>query len=92
MQITIALQIDPHLLERVQAVAASRHRTLEELVVELLSSLDDVEIGKAPLAEPSEYDPITPLIGSLHLDTHDLAENHDHYLGQALYRGMKGDE
>jgi HEAT repeat protein len=37
--------------------------------------------------EPSNlkgYDPITPLIGTLHLGTTDLAENHDRYIGEAL--------
>ncbi len=30
------------------------------------------------------FDPITPLIGTLHLGTTDLAENHDSYIGEAL--------
>lgn len=46
-------------------------------------SLDDSEVLDSEMPEEKEYDPITPLIGSLHLDTHDLAENHDHYLAQA---------
>lgn len=94
MQITIKLQIDEQLLDRVQAIAASRHRAVQELLIEMLKSLDNAEIGEITPSEQPEYDPISPLIGSLHLDTYDLAENqnHDHYLGQALYGEMRGDE
>ena len=35
-------------------------------------------------AQDSTFDPITPLIGTLHLETIDLAENHDRYLSEAL--------
>jgi phycoerythrin alpha chain len=34
------------------------------------------------------YDPIAPLIGTLHLGTTDLAENHDRYLSEALEREL----
>jgi predicted transcriptional regulator len=37
-----------------------------------------------PSNQSTEYDPITPLIGTLHLGTTDLAENHDFYIGEAL--------
>lgn len=92
MQIKIELQIDEQLLDRVQAIATSRHRTIQELLLELLQSLDGADIGKTISSEQPEYDPITPLIGSLHLDTHDLAENHDRYIGQALHQEMRGGE
>jgi len=32
------------------------------------------------------------LIGSLSIDIPDLAENHDDYIGQALYQELKKDE
>ncbi|MEM6349269.1 MAG: HEAT repeat domain-containing protein [Cyanobacteria bacterium P01_D01_bin.14] len=43
--------------------------------------------AKYPVSQPdsptsdTDFDPITPLIGTLNLQTTDLAENHDHYLG-----------
>ncbi len=90
---TIKLIIDDQLLERVSAIAASQNHTLQELLIKLLNSLDDADnsaIDSPP--DESEYDPITPLIGSLHLDTQDLAENHNRYIGEALYREIKSDE
>lgn len=38
--------------------------------------------------EDEAFDPITPLIGTLHLGPTDLAENHDHYLAEALEREL----
>ena len=90
---TITLDIDEQLLERVSAIASSQNRTVQEILIELLVSLDRVSEAKtAAIADQSEYDPITPLLGSLQLDTQDLAENHDFYLGQALYRELQGDK
>lgn len=89
---TIRLNIDDQLLERVSAIAASQNSTLQELLIKLLNSLDDANPEIDCLAEEQEYDPITPLIGSLHLGTHDLGENHDRYIGQSFYREIKGDE
>jgi predicted transcriptional regulator len=40
----------------------------------------------------TDYDPITSLIGTLHLGTTDLAENHDRYLGEALERELNPSE
>ncbi|PSB22855.1 hypothetical protein C7B61_08105 [filamentous cyanobacterium CCP1] len=42
--------------------------------------------------DTEEFDPITPLIGSLETGTHDLAENHDFYIGQALLRELRPTE
>jgi hypothetical protein len=89
---TIELVIDDQLLERVNTIAASQNRTIQELLIKLLNSLDGADTSKHAIADEPEYDPITPLIGSLHLNTNDLAENHDHYIGQALHREMKGDK
>lgn len=41
---------------------------------------------------PSQYDPITPLIGTLHLGTTDLAENHDRYIGEVLAQELNSSE
>jgi hypothetical protein len=52
-------------------------------LIEILTALDNDPSNSN--AEASEYDPITPLLGSLHLNTQDLAENHDQYIGEALH-------
>ncbi|HTL89186.1 MAG TPA: hypothetical protein VL134_07285, partial [Leptolyngbya sp.] len=72
-------------------IAAAQNRTIQELLIQMLHSLEASSQSQTVVANEPEYDPITPLIGSLHLETHDLAENHDRYLGQALYRQMKRD-
>ncbi len=89
---TIELQIDEELLEKVSAIAASQNISLQELVINQLTSLAHLfnPVINAPADEP-EYDPISPLIGSLHLGTQDLAENHDRYIGQFLKREMQSD-
>ena len=39
-------------------------------------------------ADPLESDPLIALIGSIRSDVPDLADNHDRYMGQALYQEM----
>ncbi|MBW4552593.1 MAG: hypothetical protein KME35_16010 [Aphanocapsa sp. GSE-SYN-MK-11-07L] len=91
-QSAISFTVDNQLLERVNKIAAFQNSTLQELLIKLLNSLDDDNPAINSLAEEPEYDPITPLIGSLHLGTHDLGENHDRYIGQSFYLEIKGDE
>lgn len=85
--------IDDQLLERVSTITATQNRTIQELLIQMLNAPEESNQSETALTpgEP-EYDPMTPLMGSLHLDTHDLAENHDSYIGQALYRQMKRGE
>lgn len=90
---TIEIQVDEQLFQQAQAIAEARHSTVQELLIELLRSLAKPDITDAePAADLPEYDPITPLIGSLHLGTHDLGENHDYYIGQALLRELRQSE
>jgi hypothetical protein len=48
--------------------------------------------SKLGAVQQPEADPLLQLIGSLSVDIPDLAENHDYYIGQALYRELKGVE
>ncbi|HEY9859575.1 MAG TPA: hypothetical protein V6D16_08720 [Candidatus Obscuribacterales bacterium] len=41
-------------------------------------------------SQPTEDDPLLRLVGSLSIDVSDLAENHDYYIGQALYLDLEG--
>jgi hypothetical protein len=78
---TIEVKIEDRLLDRVQTVAMSRNRTIQELLIEMLKSLDFTACAETvSVPEQPEYDPITPLIGKLDLNTCDLAENHDRYI------------
>lgn len=90
---TIEIQVDEQLFQHAQAIAESRHSSIQELLVELLHSLaKPAATATEPASEPAEYDPITPLLGTLHLGTHDLGENHDYYIGQALLRELRQSE
>ncbi len=46
------------------------------------------ELSSKASTQPSAFDPIASLIGTLHLGTTDLAENHDHYLTADLEREL----
>jgi hypothetical protein len=57
-----------------------------------LPDAKDKEISRLEGVQQAEVDPLLQLIGSLSVDIPDLAENHDYYIGQALYRELKGVE
>ncbi|MDX2231859.1 MAG: hypothetical protein NW220_19655 [Leptolyngbyaceae cyanobacterium bins.349] len=86
----IEIQVDEQLFQQAQAIAESRQSIVQELLIELLHSLTESGTTEPTVAtESPEYDPITPLIGTLHLGTHDLGEHHDYYIGQALLRELR---
>jgi hypothetical protein len=57
------------------------------LVTELFSKVPP----KAESSSP-EVEQLLSLIGTLDLETTDLAENHDYYIGEALYQELKNAE
>jgi hypothetical protein len=67
------------------------NKSPEEIILEVLSEqlTKPSEFGDS---QPAQADPLLQLIGSLSVDIPDLAENHDYYVGQALYRELKGVE
>lgn len=85
---TITLTDD---LEEILTSQAERlNKSPEELVLQVLS-----EQLVSPLQSNSpqtQSDPLLQLIGSLSLDIPDLAENHDYYIGQALYQELGRNE
>ena len=89
---TLTIQISEDLEQVLVSQARLFNKSLEEVVVEILSQ----KLPGPPQPQPEvavEDDPILKLIGSLHLDgITDLGENHDYYIGQALYREMHPDE
>lgn len=85
MQITINL---PEALEQTLiAQATETETTPEQLIIELLSQT----LIPTPLSPDLTNDPLFQLAGSITSNIPDLAENHDYYIGQALYEEMHRD-
>jgi hypothetical protein len=81
--LTIALPDD---LEQALSVQAQLlQKSPEELVVQVLSQQLTLTQAESQLAEDPS-DPLLKLIGSIHSDIPDVAENHDHYIGQPCIR------
>jgi hypothetical protein len=54
---TIKLQLDEQTLERAQRVAKIRHRTLEELIQEIISQLGEAEAANDPFLGMFAHEP-----------------------------------
>ena len=88
---TFMITLSDDLEQALIAQAERLNKSLEEVVLHVLAQ--QLNPSSQPQAEqPIESDPLLRLIGSLSIDIPDLAENHDHYIGQALYRELKGVE
>jgi hypothetical protein len=86
---TITLPDD--LAQALTAQAERLNKSPEEIMLQVL--LQELTISLQPnSAQQVETDPLLQLIGSLDIDVPDLAENHDYYIGQALYQELKGHE
>jgi hypothetical protein len=91
MQVTIT--IPPHL----ETALNQTDETPEELILQLLTQklmpadapLPIVANSTTPDRSP---DPLFQLAGCITSDLTDVAQNHDYYLGQALYGKMPQDE
>jgi hypothetical protein len=91
MQVTIT--IPPHL----ETALNQTDGTPEELILQLLTQKlmpADVQpsiVANSPAPDRS-LDPLFRLAGCITSDLTDVAQNHDYYLGQALYGKMHQDE
>ncbi|BAZ69899.1 MAG: hypothetical protein KME28_07150 [Pelatocladus maniniholoensis HA4357-MV3] len=86
---TITLPDD---LEQVLTAQAERlNKSPEEVVLQVLSQ-QLTTLFPENSAQQVQTDPLLRLIGSVSVDVSDLAENHDYYIGQALYQELRGDE
>lgn len=75
MSKTITIKI-PETLEKDLTNQANKQQiSLEEIIVNLLSQSNNNQ---------NQYDPITPLLGTIKTEINDIGENHDHYLGVNL--------
>jgi hypothetical protein len=79
---TLVLELPDDLEQQLTAQAQKLNVSLESLILQSLTqSVNQVASVEA--------DPISPLIGTLRLETSDLGENHDQYLSQALQQELK---
>jgi hypothetical protein len=71
--------------------AVQRRQSPEEVALQVLSEqlIDQSHSQSLPVIED---DPLLRLIGTLSIDIPDLAENHDYYIGQTLYRELDSEE
>ncbi len=86
MQLTIDL---PEALQQsLLSQAAQTQTTPEQIIIQLLTQ------NLIPTTAPPDRtnDPLFQLIGCIESDIPDIAENHDYYIGQALYEEMHRDE
>lgn len=80
---TIRLSEDLEL--KLTAQAEKLNLSLESLI---LQSLEQT----VKQIEPDQNDPLVQLFGSIKTDIQDVADRHDHYIGQALYEELRGAE
>jgi hypothetical protein len=81
MQITIT--IPPH----IEQAISQTNQSPEEVILQLLT-----QKFATPPAQSLENDPLIALFGSIHSDYPDLADQHDRYIGQAIYEEMNRNE
>lgn len=86
---TFMITLPDDLEQALTAQAKCLNKSLEEIVLQVLSQQLTTQSNSV---QQVETDPLLRLIGSLSVDVPDLAENHDYYIGQALYQELKGDE
>lgn len=91
MSKTLTITLPDTLEQALAQTAAKANQSTEEVAVQLLTqalkSQEDL-----PTAPDPASDPLLQLAGCIQSDVPDLADNHDHYIGQALYDEMYRDE
>jgi len=87
---TVTITLTDDLEEVITSQAERLNKSPEEIVLQVLSQ--QLTTLFQPNLLQAESDPLLRLIGSLNIDIPDLAENHDDYIGQALYQELKKDE
>jgi len=88
---TFVITLSDDLEQALTTQALRLNKSLEEIMLQVLSE-QLTNPSRLRAAQQAEVDPLLQLIGSLSVDIPDLAENHDYYIGQALYQELKGVE
>lgn len=73
MSKTLAIQLPDELEAQLLQKAKQLNISLESLILQSLTQLVDSSI-------PEEFDPISPLLGTLTAEVNDIGENHDRYI------------
>ncbi|WP_375469181.1 hypothetical protein [uncultured Nostoc sp.] len=79
---TLIIQLSDDLESKLTAQAQKLNLSLEDLILQSLSQ-------SAKQENISEFDPISPLLGTLKFENSDVGENHDQYLQQTLQQELK---
>jgi hypothetical protein len=87
---TVTITLTDNLEEAITFQAERLNKSPKEIVLQVLSQ--QLTTLFQPDLSQAESDPLLRLIGFLNIDIPDLAENHDDYIGQALYQELKKDE
>jgi len=82
---TLTIQLPEDLELKLTAQAEKLNLSLESLILQSLEQ----SVSKLEL---DQDDPLVQLFGSIKTDIKDVADNHDHYIGQALYEELRGAE
>ena len=85
MSKTITITLPDRLEQAITQARQDTQTTEEQMILQLLTQL------LTPLPDP-KTDPLLKLIGCINSDITDVAENHDNYLGQALYEELQPHE
>jgi len=85
---TFTITLSDDLAQALTAQAERLNKSPEEIMLQVLSQQLTMPFQSNP-AQQVETDPLLRLIGSLDIAVPDLAENHDYYIGQALYQELK---
>ena len=86
MSQSLTIQLPDDLQQTLLYRAAQTQLTLEQIILTTLS-----QQFLQPTAPDLTDDPLFKLAGCITSNIPDLAENHDYYLGQALYEEMNRD-
>jgi hypothetical protein len=82
MSQTFTIDLPEALQQTLINQAAQTQITPEQLIIQALNQY----------LQPTDTDQLLSLIGTLDLGTTDLAENHDQYIGEALYQELHNAE
>lgn len=88
---TFLISLPDDLEQALNAQAERLNKSPEEVVLQVLSQQLITSL-QSNFIQEADTDPLLRLIGSLSVDIPDLAENHDYYIGKALYQELRGDD
>lgn len=86
MSKTLTITLPDVLEQALIQTAAQANQSTEEVALQLLTQA--LILNVEPEERPEKVDPLMALFGCIQSDIPDLADNHDYYIGQALYEEM----